>query len=372
MAYTLADYNNALVQAGIDNPITQRTIDNTPNFLSTSPADFAAKTKLYSDPANNWGGTGLSRDQVINNQIAQQAANKANRNTGFGGMLSNLVSNPVTGLILSAALGPEMGALTGLGDTASAALTGSVIGGGTSALQGQNPLIGALKGGALAGIGSGIANNFGDISSGLGLASADNAGQSLYQMAGFGGGVPATGMPAGGAMSGEAPSGTAPMGSDIYGPSQAITNTGQLPWSGNGALSAGEQGLLNNATSSAANSPIGNIADNSATGKASGFLSGALSKIGQNPLGAAAAALSLVGALGGNKVNGEQTQKQVLAAQQAKAAQDAAFSQQTVNALNSASLGRSPVNPNISDYYTYGTRPEATFFSQANPIHYGS
>lgn len=77
-------------------------------------------------------------------------------------------------------------------------------------------------------------------------------------------------------------------------------------------------------------------------------------------------------ALSGMGVNGEQNQAQILAAQKAKQAQDAAFSKQTTDMLNAAQTGRSPTVPAVSDYYTYGTRPEATFFSQAKPIQYGA
>ncbi len=75
------------------------------------------------------------------------------------------------------------------------------------------------------------------------------------------------------------------------------------------------------------------------------------------------AGVTLAKALNGNKVNGEQTQSDVLAGQQQRDQQAQQFSQQTVDMLNNASLGRSPNVSPVSDYYTYGQRPEASFFS---------
>lgn len=103
-----------------------------------------------------------------------------------------------------------------------------------------------------------------------------------------------------------------------------------------------------------------------------GFLSGALSKFKNDPFKSAALLMTATNALRGGGVNGEQTQAQILAQQQAKQAQDAAFSKQTIDMLNSAQTGRAPTVPSVSDYYTYGTRPEAAFFTPAKPITYGN
>lgn len=109
----------------------------------------------------------------------------------------------------------------------------------------------------------------------------------------------------------------------------------------------------------------------SAVDSAQGILGSVLSKIKSNPLGALGSAVTVGNALQGGKVAGTQSQDQILSQMQQKQAQDARFSQQVINQLNNATSGRKPVPPSITDYYTYGTRPEAMFFDKVNtPITY--
>ncbi len=176
MAYTLADYNSALQSVGVDPFLTQGYLDNAGNNLGNGANAITpeAYAQQMAEAKKNESTYSLS------NLEAQQAAKMANKETGFGGLLSILQANPITQGIESAFLGPILG-----GGTLGAAGAGSLIGAGTSAATGGNPITGALEGGALAGAGAGILNNFGDITSDLGITGSDTAGQSFGQVTGL-------------------------------------------------------------------------------------------------------------------------------------------------------------------------------------------
>lgn len=187
--WTLDQFNTALSQAGLT-PLTQAQYDANPNVSvnadnsPSSPAQYVQslqKINQENTAENSYPG---GKEAYIDAVVAQNTANNQKHNTGFGGLLNTLASNPIVDAIGAFALGPELGAISGWGSTAGAAEAGALIGGGTSALEGQNPLVGALKGGAEAGITSGIFNNAGSIGDFSGLTT-DASGQSLGQLTGF-------------------------------------------------------------------------------------------------------------------------------------------------------------------------------------------
>ncbi len=261
--------------------------------------------------------------------------------------------------------------IPGVGPLASAALVAGTAG-LSSKLQGGS-WGDALKAGALSGITAGAAPVLGNAFAGIAPETAGSlgvtGGYDTVFGKGFGGGA-LSGLSGLSGASGAAPTGAEQISGALANADPSLSNAVQTGAPAGSAVGP-TQGL-----SSGTENFLAGLGGGASTGAAStggdGLLSGALSKITSNPLGAAAAALTLTNALQGNKVNGEQNQAQILAQQQAQQAQQAQFSKQTIDALNSASLGRSPVNPNISDYYTYGTRPEATFFTNSAPIHYGA
>ncbi len=236
--------------------------------------------------------------------------------------------------------------IPGLGPLASAALTAGV-GGLSAKLQGGN-WGDALKGAAISGLGALAAPIAGNALSGAFPETAGSLGIS-------GGYDTALGKGFGGldALSGAASAGS-PAVSAL---DEALGNTGA-------GMSAADKAFLGNAQAAA-----GGATMNDATG--TGLLSGLGSKIEKNPIGALGALLTVGNAMKGGQATGTQSQGDILAQQQAKQAQDAQFSKDTINMLNSASSGRAPVVPSITDYYTYGARPEQRYFDNINtPIKY--
>lgn len=256
-------------------------------------------------------------------------------------------------------IAPGLGGLlaSGLGVAAGAgtsALGGALLGGGINGAMGQNPLLGALEGGiggyasggGFGDIAGGIKDTFGDIQSGLGIP--DLGGSSPANLAGApNGALSALGGSPNADILGSLHSSIADLGNASYAPTglNALAGLGSAAPAVSAASAAGDAG--------------------------SGLLSGLLKKVESKPLEAIGTLLTVGNALQGSKVEGTQSQSDVLAQQQADKAKQAQFSADTVRMLNSASSGRSPVNPSISDYYTYGSRPEATFFNKVNtPITY--
>lgn len=243
--------------------------------------------------------------------------------------------------------------IPGVGPLASAALVAGT-GALSSKLQGGS-WGDALKSGALSGLAAGAAPILGNAFAGIAPETAGALGIGGGYDTVFGQGF---GSGAGGALS------------SVFGATPSAIGT-----SPTGTLSSGTQNFLSGLGAPEQISPALASADPSLVATSSGgggVLSRLMSKVASNPL----AALTAVNALG-NAFNGAPkgatSQEDIVAQQQAKAAQDAQFSKQTIDMLNSAQSGRAPVVPNISDYYTYGTRPEATFFNKVNtPIQYGA
>lgn len=278
------------------------------------------------------------------------------------------VAPALIGTLLAPGLGSALGAGLGLGTTAASALAGSALGGLGSAAFGQNPLLGALMGGAGGfASGGGLGDIMGSAQEGLGSL------QSAF-------GIPDLGFSPSSVLSGAAPTGAASNGGAIGIPNGFL---GGGPLSG-GVSNAGTFGYdaLGNMTNTGASlGALGSTAAaptalSAGTSLLSGLspdnlLSKAVDKISGNPLGALGALATVGSALTGNKVSGTQTQQQILEQMQAEKAKQQAFSDQAINRLNTTSVNRAPVNPGITDYYNYGSRPQATFFDQVNtPITY--
>lgn len=241
------------------------------------------------------------------------------------------IALPIIGTLVAPGIGTALSstlssaALSGIGGALGGAASGALSGGG---------LGGILKGAALGGLGGyGYGGGFDGI---LGSAQSALGGiQSSLGIPDFG--IPQIGSAATGMSS--VPSGALPSTS---GSSLGMTSMPSTLPSTPGAVS-GSGSLL---------SRLG-------------------SKITSDPIGALSAGLAINQAVGGNKVEGEQTQADVLAEMQARKEQEKKFSEETIKMLQNAQSGRSPIQPNIADYYTYGQRPEATFFNQVNtPIAY--
>lgn len=260
------------------------------------------------------------------------------------------------GKVIAQALPIAAAFIPGVGPIASAALSAGA-GALGARLQGGN-FGDVLKSAALSGLGNVAAPVMGNAFSGAFPETASALGIAGNADTAFGSGF--------GNISGAAPTGLSSyginagvgQGFDAAGNSTALSSPNTMsfgttgPGEGfNAAANAGGQA----ASSSAPNSMISNL----------------ISKISNNPLQALSAGVTLSQALGGNQVKGEQTQQDILNQIQQQKQQAAQYSKQSTDMLNSAASGRSPVIPSISDYYTYGQRPEALFFNKVNtPIKY--
>lgn len=247
--------------------------------------------------------------------------------------------------------------IPGVGPLMSAAL---VAGGGVLGSKIAGDSWGdALKFGALSGLGAGIAPIAGNAFAGafpetagaLGISGGANTvfGQGFGGLSGALSGAPEVGASLAGLSGSVAPDAMGALGSASQGLASASYNP------------ASAFGGLGSAASSAAPAVV---ASESGIG---GLLSNAISGFKNNPIGQIGALMAVSNALGEGSQE-EQLQKQQ--AQQQAATQQ--FNQQTIDMLNNAQSGRSPITPSITDYYTYGQRPEMKFFDKINtPITYG-
>lgn len=108
-----------------------------------------------------------------------------------------------------------------------------------------------------------------------------------------------------------------------------------------------------------------------AASPSSGILAKLVASAEKNPFAAITSALQVGQALNGTLNNGTNANSQadIIAAQKAAQAKNAADGVSFVNNMNNASsagLNRTQTNPNI-DYYTYGERPQASFYNNVNP-----
>lgn len=244
--------------------------------------------------------------------------------------------------------------IPGVGPLASAALTAGV-GALSSKLQGGS-WGDALKGGALSGIGALAAPVAGNLFSSAFPETAGSLGINGGYNTAFGQG-----------FGGAASSGLAPIGEEL---AQGFGANAPSLYTGFGQAGADVPGALEQSfadpavadwSGSSAYSPDSSNAPS--TG-----LSAIGDKIKAKPLEALSAALTIGNSL---QPTGTQTQSDILKKQQADEAKQAQFSADTIRMLNSAQTGRAPVTPSISDYYTYGQRPEQLYFNRVNsPITY--
>lgn len=246
--------------------------------------------------------------------------------------------------------------IPGLGPLASAAV-GAALGGGLGKAQGGS-WGDALKGAAVGGISGYVGGGgFGDIKSALGLdgllgdslSTADNAFLNSAKSAAANG---TTGLSA-------LPSGTQSFLDSLSG-GGGIENISD-------ALAHADPSLVSKSAASGA----GGLDALFSKLSPESLLSTAVDKLTNSPLQSASALATLGSALTGNKVNGTQTQDQILQQMQHDKAAQAAQSAKFIQGINNASTGRTPITPAITDYYSYGSRPQASFFDQVNtPIAY--
>lgn len=257
---------------------------------------------------------------------------------------------------------------------------GGALGGAAGGAIGGGGLKGALIGGALGGLGGGF-SGMGPASTGIGFLDSLNSGitgaLSPIKSAFSSLGNSVTGALGMGDVFGGA-SAAAPTGEALY---QGFGANATPLYSGFGQAGANIPGALEQSFNPASavpssgsaawqNSSAFTPAATSAGSNSGSLLSNMISKIKSNPLDALAAGTTIAQALGNNGIEGEQTQQDILNRMQQQQQQQQQFSQQTTDMLNNAALGRAPAVSPVSDYYTYGERPEASFFTPANKIKY--